>query len=288
MKRQKQSVHRYPESLGDLRVRADPSDGPFFRLFSCGINDYRKTPQPHALFMDAMESQGCWEYVLSGSMYYSRGNERYRVDAGQAVVSRRPDPGWMLRPVKDVPVQALWLAVTGEQALRIFDFVHLKYGQIQTFAPNSSVVQKARRLVNLVKADSHRTAHFWSARTFEWLTTWWQYVEEHQPPRKRIQLEASRPSRLISYGPRTVKSFASEMGYSVAYLSRKLSKQWHQSPGKVLRGVRLDDAAVMLRTTRLNIDEIATKIGFSTASSFGRAFRQRFQQSPRAYRRDHL
>ena len=32
------------------------------------------------------------------TIYYKLGRERYRADAGQAVISRRPDPGWMPRP----------------------------------------------------------------------------------------------------------------------------------------------------------------------------------------------
>ncbi len=277
--------HRYPRTLEDVRPQADSWNGPYFRLFSCGINDYRETPPPHGMFLDAMEPLGCWEYVLSGSIYYKLGGERYRVDAGQAVISRRPDPGWMLRPVGDVPVQVIWTAVTGDMALRMFDFLHLKFGQIQTLPLDSHPVRLAGRLVNLVAAEPKRSAHFWSQKTVEWMNAWWQCADEHHAGRKRIQLNATRPSRLISYAPKTIKNFATEMGYSVAHLSRKLSKQWHRSPGKVLREVRLNDAAMLLRTTRLNINEIATKIGYSSPAAFSRAFIKMHQQTPSAYRR---
>lgn len=278
------SFIRFPKSLDDLRVHTNSWDGPFFRLFACGINSFRETPPSHAMFMDAMEPQGMWEYVLSGSIYYQLGNERYRIDPGQALVSRRPDPGRILRPVKDIPVQAIWVAVMGEPALRMFDFLHLKYGQIQTLPPHCHALQLVRRLVRLVATEPNRSAHFWSVKTFEWMSAWWQCAEENQPLHDKTPLHAIKPSRLISYSPKTIKNFAAEVGYSVAHLSRKLSKQWHQSPGTVLRGVRLEDAAMLLRTTKLNINEIATKIGYSSSSALSRAFVRKFHQSPRVYR----
>ena len=101
-------------------------------------------------------------------------------------------------------------------------------------------------------------------------------------------LNAIEPSRLISYAPRSVKNFATEMGYSRAYLTRKLSQQWHRPPGKVLREVRLQDAASLLRTTRMSIAEVSAKVGYATSASFCRAFSTHFKQSPRQYRQNNL
>jgi len=237
------------------------------------------------MFMDAMETGRCWEFVLSGTIYYRLGTERYRVETGQALVTSRPDPGWMFRPVKDVPVQTLWIGMKGQQATQMFDFLHLKFGQIQTFPPDSEVVTQAQRLVELAAESPHQSAKFWSEQLFHWLNTWWECAESSHRPRLKGSLEAIAPSRLISYAPHSIKNFAKEMGYSRAYLTQKLSRQWLRSPGVVLREARLNDAAEMLRTTRLNVGEIATKVGYSTAASFSRAFIRKFTQSPRDYRR---
>jgi AraC-like DNA-binding protein len=272
---------------GDLRPTADSWDGPYFRLCGAGINDFTQTPPPHAMFMDAMEAQGCWEYVLSGAVQYRLGPDQYRVEAGEALITRRPDPGWMLRPVRDVPVQTIWIAVSDEAALSMFDYLHLKYGQIHRIAVDSTAVTLARRLVRLATEQPHRAAHFWSEKTFQWMSAWWRAVEETHNPVGHTQLNALQPSRLISYKPKTVKNFAAEMGYSRAYLTRKLTQQWLRSPGKVLRQVRLEDAAKLLRTTQLSINAIATKVGYLTAAGFCRAFQAHYHQSPRAYRLEH-
>ena len=84
--------------------------------------------------------------------------------------------------------------------------------------------------------------------------------------------------------PRDVrKNFAAEMGYSRAYLTRKLTQQWSRSPGLILREVRLLEAAKQLRTTRLSVNEVATKVGYSTAVGFCRAFKRTFGETPHAY-----
>jgi AraC-like DNA-binding protein len=236
------------------------------------------------MFLDAMEPLGCWEYVISGTIYYRVGRERHRIDAGQALISRRPDPGWMLRPVKDVPVQTVWITVTGEMGLRMFDFLHHKFGQIQNFAPDADVVRMARRFVHMVQKQPHDKALLWSERIFRWMNTWWQCAQDNRRPRDPSALGAIEPSRLISYAPGSMKNFASEMGYSRAYLTRKLSRQWERPPGKVLREIRLHDAASLLRTTRLSVAEVAAKVGYGTSASFCRAFNSQFRQSPRQYR----
>jgi AraC-like DNA-binding protein len=285
----KEHVAEYgPKFTGDLVIQADSWDGPHFRPYQCGFNDFRSSPPPHAMFMDAMEPQGCWEYVLSGTTYYRIGSERHRVETGEALVTRRPDPGWMLRPVKDVPVQTLWITVTGEPALRMFDFLHQKFGQIQRFPMDSEVVRLLRRLVQVAQRKPHDSALVWSERTFRWMNAWWQCAVENRQPKDRSVLDAIEPSRLISYAPRSVKNFATEMGYSRAYLTRKLSQQWLRPPGRVLREVRLQDAASLLRTTRMSIAEVAAKVGYATSASFCRAFSRQYKQSPRQYRLDNL
>ncbi len=58
------------------------------------------------------------------------------------------------------------------------------------------------------------------------------------------------------------------------------------TPRAYLRQCRLQTAAALLRSTDLPIAQVARRSGFSTSSSFHRAFRQEFAQSPLAFRRN--
>jgi AraC-like DNA-binding protein len=172
--------------------------------------------------------------------------------------------------------------------MQYFNYLHLKYGQIQTFPADSEVVRMAQRLIRQVAADPGRPADYWSEMTFRWLSAWWRCAKAHQKLLGPQSLEAVQPSRLISYTTKTIKNFAAEMGYSRAYLTRKLTGQWRRSPGRALREVRLAEAARLLRTTRMRIHDVAAKVGYSTSASFGQAFRHQYQQTPSAYRNTHL
>ena len=278
---------KHYQTNGTVRPTADSWDGPHFRLAQGGIEYVETARSPHAFFMDAMEAEGSWIYVLSGHLYYGIGNDRHRVDAGKALITRRPDPGWLLRPADGMPLYTVWLHVSGEPAMRMFDFLHLKYGQIQHLPLDCQAVQLARSLIRQVAAHPKRPAHLRTEKTFQWLNAWWQCAQENYRPREKVLLEALKPTRLISFAPQTIKNFAVEMGYSRSYLTRKLTQQWSDSPGKILRRVRLEEAARLLRTTRLNLQEISTKVGYSTTASFSRAFVQQYKQPPIAYRHDH-
>ena len=76
--------------------------GRIFALFLCGTNDFRETPPPHAMFMDAVEPLGTWEYVLSGAIYYSIGEERYRVGGGRSARHAPARPGLDAAPGKKI------------------------------------------------------------------------------------------------------------------------------------------------------------------------------------------
>lgn len=270
-----------------VRPQVASSDGPWFRFFQGGLEYTTKPRKPHALFIDAMEPEGSWIYVLRGAIHYEVGNTRHRIAAGQALVTRKPSPGWLIRARDDLPIYYVWVHVTGELALKIFDYAHLKYGQIQSLPMNCEAVRLGKQLITLAAGKKEYTAAFWSEKTFLWLNAWLRCAEKQYGPVPRILLEVGKPSRLFSFGPKNIKTFAAEIGYSRSHLTRKLRVQWGESPGRVLRSVRLEEAARLLRTTRLSVQAIALKIGYSTTASFSRAFSAKWSLSPLAYRHTH-
>lgn len=174
--------------------------------------------------------------------------------------------------------------MTGEPALLIFDYLHLKFGQIQSLPQDSLAVKRAISLVRMVNRQPNRSPYFWSEKTYQWLSTWWQCAVENELGTQKLSVESIHPSRLLSHHPGTVEKFAMQMGYSREYLTRKLAEQWGRSPGSVMREVKLNHAGELLRTTSLTVADIADKVGYANATSFARAFIRQMGQSPRKYR----
>lgn len=77
---------------------------------------------------------------------------------------------------------------------------------------------------------------------------------------------------------------AEEMNMSPRHLYRKLSELNSDSPTEMIKESRLHIARNLLINTRLTIDEIIYKSGFSNRATFFRSFSQKFDCTPKEYR----
>jgi LacI family transcriptional regulator len=69
------------------------------------------------------------------------------------------------------------------------------------------------------------------------------------------------------------------------WLERQFLRQLRRTPHDEILGVQMDTARRLLLHSDLTVVEVGLKCGFSTAQSFSRAFRQKMNASPAAYRR---
>jgi len=88
-----------------------------------------------------------------------------------------------------------------------------------------------------------------------------------------------------SQAPRNISELASEVNLSESRLQHLFKQKTGVRLGRLLTEQRLQKAAELLVRTQLRIKEIAAVAGYEHASSFSRAFEQRFAQSPVVYRR---
>jgi len=71
---------------------------------------------------------------------------------------------------------------------------------------------------------------------------------------------------------------------SESQLYRKLKALTGRSTALFIRSIRLQKAQELLKTTKLNVSEVAYKTGFSDPAWFSRVFKEEFGESPIAYR----
>lgn len=81
----------------------------------------------------------------------------------------------------------------------------------------------------------------------------------------------------------TLESIAREVGCSPFYLSRTFSKEMKQTIPQYLRQIRMEKAAMLLRTGDYNVTEVAFEVGYSSLSHFSQAFHQAFGCCPGLY-----
>jgi transcriptional regulator GlxA family with amidase domain len=85
--------------------------------------------------------------------------------------------------------------------------------------------------------------------------------------------------------PLTMKTIARQVGISVRMLEYLFHQILSMSPAAYYRRLRLQTARRMLVDTRLQLQEIVIRTGFSSLSAFSRCFKTHYQQTPGDCRR---
>lgn len=73
-------------------------------------------------------------------------------------------------------------------------------------------------------------------------------------------------------------------GYSEYYLGKKFKRETEQTPSEYIRNLRLQRAALLLRTTGEDVQDISARLQFCSQSYFADSFRKLFGISPTEYR----
>ena len=76
--------------------------------------------------------------------------------------------------------------------------------------------------------------------------------------------------------PPGIAAIATRLGLSQRRLEMLFAQHLGTSPGRFFLDLRLDEARRMVTDTRLPLQEIALRCGFSSQMAFARAFRARF------------
>ena len=84
-----------------------------------------------------------------------------------------------------------------------------------------------------------------------------------------------------------VDTLAEDVGISRAQLHRKMKEMTGISSGKFLRNLRMEQAARLLREQKVNVSQVAYKVGYADLAHFSTAFKSHFGLSPSEYAESH-
>lgn len=83
----------------------------------------------------------------------------------------------------------------------------------------------------------------------------------------------------------SLKSLAEDMGYTQAYLSRRIAQLFGKSFKELVLEERLNEAARLLGDSKLSVEEIIHAVGYENQSYFHREFKKKYGCSPGRYRK---
>jgi len=279
-------AHQKPSRSAEPTLVPEAVDwnGPLCRVVCCS-DDVEKTMRPrNYFFLSALSQIGLWTYTLDGYVDYEEGNVKTRLRPGSVLAVLQPGRGSLVYEKKGLPWRRIYIGVEGSAAIEIFNHVISRYGHIHELPKGSDGVGAARAFCGMVAKAPRRSPQFWSVEAYRWLNAWWSSCRESVPSvREMLDVEGGG-SQLIGLSHGSVKALAQRMGYSRAYLSRRLKRIWNRNPSEVLRGKRFEAAKRLLCETRIDINEVAIKSGFGGSSSFCAAFKAQFKQTPLQFR----
>ena len=86
------------------------------------------------------------------------------------------------------------------------------------------------------------------------------------------------------YKKGTLSELAQMMGYDVYWLSREIKRRTGKTYKELLQTKRMNQAAYLLRNSRLSVSDIIESVGYDNTSYFYRKFKERYEMSPKEYR----
>ncbi len=102
---------------------------------------------------------------------------------------------------------------------------------------------------------------------------------EHKYKRAILEFVDSR----FSEPDMGLKRLALEFSFSEVYLSHLFRQIAGTTFSSYLEKLRMDEAASLLRSSRMTVDQVARHVGYASAHVFRRAFKRRFGVSPSAF-----
>lgn len=88
-----------------------------------------------------------------------------------------------------------------------------------------------------------------------------------------------------NYKTVTLKSLSNKFFFSEEHLSRLIKKATGKNFSELLRETRISQARLLITRTKLSIEQVSELVGYSNVSSFTKAFKSIFGQSPAQYRK---
>lgn len=88
-----------------------------------------------------------------------------------------------------------------------------------------------------------------------------------------------------NYKNGSLSELAELMGYDVYWLSREIKKRVGKTYKELLQTKRMNQAAYLLRNSRIPVAEIIELVGYDNSSYFYRKFKERYAISPNEYRK---
>ena len=219
--------------------------------------------------------------TMSGEGFFSIHGKEYRLTPGKVFLCCLAEPtstyGYPVNGSE--PWEFLWVSFIGAPSVAIIREFNRKFGFVTDIHSKQDFILALQffRKQN-EKIQFHSSVHA-ACEAMRLLDLFEQSQQEREPGpeviRQAQQMIMEYPSLELS-----IKKIAKELHISREHLSRLFREVTGDTIGSFAARERMHLAQQLLRDELLTCDEVASRLGFSSSSSFARAYRQMFGTPP--------
>jgi len=226
-----------------------------------------------------------FQYSYSGhGAYESRDEGRQAWPPRHAMLCQRSEPSRYWYPEEGTEAWSYgWLNFHGGDA--IWKGLRGQYGSIVPLHPEGEALRRFHDLAERHEQRQLRDRLEASELTYRFLMALVRELETSPVLNPSPVGEAVRYLRHHHNRPLTVKELADRAGYTREHFTRLFREETGETPGAMLRRLRLETACLLLETQGLSVREVARQSGYTDPVHFHRAFAAAMGCPPLAYRR---
>ena len=223
--------------------------------------------------------------TLGGAAYFCDVRGTQPVPPGHAMLFSHEEPtGYGYPPDATEPYRLRFLAFSGPGSQALFARLRADFGSVVRMPDESEATALFDEAIERFRKRQFRDRLHESELIYRLLIALY-----------REQVQDTRTSDPIEFGhhyvrnhfrsPVNLKGVAQKCGVSREHFIREFSGRYNESPGVMLRRLRLEHARAMLSATQLSVQDIALASGVTSSTTFCRAYRTRFGKSPGSARK---
>lgn len=247
-----------------------------------------------------------FDVLLSGSLDFYINDTKLEMKRGDCVFINKDTLHSAIQ--SECSEEATVLVITFDPSLltgKVSDLIYKKYfvpmesERIQGFMVDKSTPSGAEIIENLLKiGELDREEYGYELKTLSLISDAWANVVKYINRKNESSLIARSQDRkddlakeIVSYihahymEKLTVESIAKNLNISRSECFRCFKRFTDRSPVEYITEYRLAHAAVMLRSSTRTLSDICMSCGFSSASYFGKLFKEKYSVTPYEYRR---
>jgi AraC-like DNA-binding protein len=222
--------------------------------------------------------------TLDGAAFFTDRQGRRLVPAGQAMLfTHAEDSHYGYPPEATAPYHLRFLAFTPAGIRPLFEALRADFGAVVSMPEDAEATALFNEIVERYRTRRFRDRLQEADLLYRLLIA--LYREQVQGTQHSDPVEfGHRLLRDHFRSPLNLKQIAARCAISREHFIREFKLRYGETPGAMLRRLRLEHARATLRVTRLTVEEVALDAGFTGSNTFCRAYRHQFGLTPTAER----